>query len=397
MKESMGESLHKLMHSYRGKMREAAAQAGLSIPVSHIRSLKCIKNIKNCSARDIAERLSLDKSQVTRVLKELNCANYVKKIRSPDNHRSQLLSLTKTGDELLESLMILDQAAIKSMTQNLSEQQIENFIHIAQTMTNNLHPSPSPNEIKDPLMSRPQPRELTVIRKSSITTNMLRVTLGGENIHTIPENQTGGYVKLIFAREEQKPLIRTYTIRHQRADEIDIDFVLHEDGGPASSWAKQAQPNDTILVGGPGPKKTIEESSDWKILIGDMTALPAISVNLEELSQDAKGYALLEVMSEDDIQPLKHPAGIELKWIVNPHSGENSNVLLDQIQSLAWPQGSVSVWAACEFSGMRALRSFFKNNTNVEKENLYISSYWKLGSNEDQHKEVKRIDTEEAL
>ena len=244
-------------------------------------------------------------------------------------------------------------------------------------------------------MSRPQPRELTVIRKSHITTNMLRVTLGGENIQTIPDDQESGYVKLIFPKGDEKPLVRTYTIRNQRADEIDIDFVLHEDGGPASTWAKQTQPNDTIIVGGPGPKKLIEESTDWHILVGDMTALPAISVNLAKLPHDAKGYAILEVISEEDIQALKHPIGIQLKWVINPHPGENTNLLLDQIQSLSWLQGSVSVWVACEFSSMRMLRTFFKNDTNVEKENFYISSYWKLGNNEDQHKEVKRVDSEE--
>jgi NADPH-dependent ferric siderophore reductase len=243
-------------------------------------------------------------------------------------------------------------------------------------------------------MSRPQPRELTVIRTTHITTNMLRVTLGGENIQTIPEDQESGYVKLIFPRGEQKPLVRTYTIRNQRVDEIDIDFVLHEDGGPASTWAKQTQPNDTIFVGGPGPKKLIDESTDWQILVGDMTALPAISVNLEKLPQDAKGYAILEVISEEDIQPLKHPSGIELKWLINPHPGENNKILLEQVQVLPWPDGSVSVWAACEFGSMKSLRNFFKNEKQVEKDNLYISSYWKLGSNEDQHKEVKRMDAE---
>jgi NADPH-dependent ferric siderophore reductase len=249
-------------------------------------------------------------------------------------------------------------------------------------------------KVKELKMSRPQPRELTVIRKSHVTTNMLRVTLGGENIQTIPEDQESGYVKLIFPRGDQKPLVRTYTIRNQRADEIDIDFVLHEDGGPASTWAKQTQPNDIILVGGPGPKKLIEESTDWQILVGDMTALPAISVNLAKLPQDAKGYAILEVISEEDIQPLKHPSGIELKWVINPHPGENPNLLLGQIQSLSGLEGSISVWVACEFSSMKTLRSFFKNELKIEKENFYISSYWKLGSNEDQHKEVKRIDTE---
>jgi NADPH-dependent ferric siderophore reductase len=44
---------------------------------------------------------------------------------------------------------------------------------------------------------------------------------------------------------------------------------------------------------------------------------------------------------------------------------------------------------------MKALRDFFKKEKNISKENLYISSYWKLGINEDEHKIEKRNDAEE--
>lgn len=141
MKEKIAESLHQLVHSYRHHMREEASRSGISIPVSHIRSLKCIHRIQNCHAKDIAERLSLDKSQITRVLKELVSLGYVKKVRNPDNHRSQLLSLTESGDALLNKLMALDQLAVEKMTRHLTEQQIVDFIYIAEMMTNNPYPS----------------------------------------------------------------------------------------------------------------------------------------------------------------------------------------------------------------------------------------------------------------
>jgi len=224
---------------------------------------------------------------------------------------------------------------------------------------------------------------------------MLRVTLGGENMNTMPENQESGYVKLIFPSESGR-LMRTYTIRKQRADEIDIDFMLHDDSGPASSWAKNAKAGDRILIGGPGPKKMIEESAQWQLLIGDMTALPAISVNLETLPADAKGYVVIEVVSEADIQTLKHPAGIEIKWVINAQPGSNEQALLEEVKALEWLSDDVSIWAACEFSSIKALRRFFKEEKKVEKSNLYISSYWKQGSNEDQHKAVKRAEAEVA-
>ncbi|QUX95882.1 NADPH-dependent ferric siderophore reductase [Marinomonas sp. CT5] len=244
-------------------------------------------------------------------------------------------------------------------------------------------------------MSKLQPRELTVIRKTNITKNMLRITLGGMNIHTIPDDQESAYVKLIFPSKDQKPLMRTYTIRHQRKDEIDIDFVLHKDGGPASSWALHSQPNDTILVGGPGPKKQIDKSAEWMLFVGDMTALPAISVSLEKLPQNSKGYAVLEVISGEDIQPLKHPDGIDIKWIINAQPGEKDSLLLEHVKSLNLPEDNISAWVACEFSSMKSLRSYLKNELRIKKENLYISSYWKHGNNEDQHKKVKQIDAEE--
>ncbi|WOD07301.1 siderophore-interacting protein [Marinomonas sp. GJ51-6] len=141
----------------------------------------------------------------------------------------------------------------------------------------------------------------------------------------------------------------------------------------------------------------IAQPADWHLLVGDMTALPAISVNLEQLPANAKGYAVIEVVSADDILDLKHPEGVEMKWIINTHPGEDSASLLDEVKSLPWLDGKVSAWVACEFSSMKLLRQFFKKEKMLSNDCLYISSYWKLGSNEDQHKVVKRNDAEEDM
>ncbi|MCB5161897.1 siderophore-interacting protein [Marinomonas algarum] len=246
-------------------------------------------------------------------------------------------------------------------------------------------------------MNRPNTRELTVIKSAHVTPHLFRVTLGGENIKSLPAGQESSHIKLIFPQETQRPIMRTYTIRHQRLDEIDIDFVLHENPGPASTWAQNVKPNEPILIAGPGPTKKIYTESDWYLLIGDMTALPAISVNLETLPENATGYAIIEVLSEEDIQTIAHPVGMEIKWIINPHPGENAETLLEQVKALTWYPGTVSVWAACEFSSMKQLRSFFKNDKGVDRDRLYIASYWKLGNNEDQHKAHKRMDSVNAV
>ncbi|MFK7828705.1 MAG: siderophore-interacting protein [Congregibacter sp.] len=243
-------------------------------------------------------------------------------------------------------------------------------------------------------MSRPAPRALTVLGSNYVTPNMFRVTLGGTGLGDFPKNQESAYVKIILAQPDNAPsLTRTYTISAQRDDEIDLDFVLHAGTSPATSWALAAQRGDQILVGGPGPKKLINREADWFFLVGDMTALPAITINLASLGENAQGYAVIQVKEESDIQPMQCPAGIALHWVIKRDPDSNDSSLLEQIKELPWLPGEVAVWAACEFHSMRMLRKYFKFERQISKDKLYVSSYWKIGSTEDQHKIAKQNDT----
>ncbi|MEZ7502425.1 siderophore-interacting protein [Psychrobacter sp. Arc29] len=246
-------------------------------------------------------------------------------------------------------------------------------------------------------MAKPTPRLLDVIGSKYLTPNMCRVTLGGAGLIDFPVDQESAYIKLMFPQgEDARPLVRTYTVSVQRDDEIDVDFALHEAAGPASTWARNAQAGDQVLVGGPGPKKLINNDADWFLLVGDMTALPAITVNLAQLPADARGYAVLEVTTEADQQSLKKPDNVEIHWVVNNHPNADSSPLLDGVKSLTWLEGQPAVWAACEFHSMRVLRQYFKVERDVPKTHLYVSSYWKVDSTEDQHKVVKRDDAQTA-
>ncbi|GAA0800703.1 siderophore-interacting protein [Psychrobacter piscatorii] len=246
-------------------------------------------------------------------------------------------------------------------------------------------------------MAKPTPRLLDVIGSKYLTPNMCRVTLGGAGLNDFPIDQESAYIKLMFPQgEDARPLVRTYTVSVQRDDEIDVDFALHEAEGPASMWARNAQVGDQVLVGGPGPKKLINNDADWFLLVGDMTALPAITVNLAQLPADARGHAVLEVTTEADQQSLKKPDNVEIHWVVNNHPNADNSPLLDCVKSLTWLEGQPAVWTACEFHSMRVLRQYFKVERDVPKTHLYVSSYWKVDSTEDQHKVVKRDDAQTA-
>ena len=242
-------------------------------------------------------------------------------------------------------------------------------------------------------------RTLSVFAISDVTPRYRRITLQGDQLQDFPTNQSGGYVKLIYSAEGQpSPLMRTYTVRNTRIDqlEIDVDFVLHEHGGPASKWAENAVLGQTINLAGPGPKTLVDPNADWFLLAGDMTALPAISVNLEQLPNHANGIVIIEVVSADDIQTLEKPDNVAIEWIVNPHPGKNPEQLVDAVRDVKWQSGTPGIWVACEFKAMKLLRKYFLKEKGLSRKSFYISSYWKHGISEDEHKLVKKTDAEAA-
>lgn len=256
---------------------------------------------------------------------------------------------------------------------------------------------------------KPSPRVLTVINSIQLTENMQRITFKAEDLSDFDMETEGGYIKLLFndngetdlsgITEGTRPTMRTYTVRNLRKEqnELDVDFVRHhhantvisaETGGFASAWSQNAVNGDTISIAGPGSIKGLNHHADWFFLVADMTALPALSAKLEALPVTAVGYAVIEINHQSDKQTLTKPQGIELVWVIKSDEKE----LTATVRAQEWKVGLVSVWSACEFNQMRQLRTYFRNEKEVDKDDLYISSYWKEGSTEDGHKVAKHED-----
>jgi NADPH-dependent ferric siderophore reductase len=247
-------------------------------------------------------------------------------------------------------------------------------------------------------MSNDLPYRLVISQSQRLTPNMQRISLQGQDLVEFPRGYEGGYVKLLFPLTEDKVIMRTYTVRkfNPVTLELDIDLVLHgeldKSSGPASTWAAQAKLGDVMEMFGPGKVKAANFEADWFLFAGDMTALPAISCQLEQLPANSKGYAIIEVTSEQDQQSLQKPERLDILWLINPQPDKENTLLSDAVKTLPWLSGSPSIWAACEFSNMRLLRAYFKKEKQVSRDQLYISSYWKMGQSEDKHKVIKKQD-----
>lgn len=159
-------------------------------------------------------------------------------------------------------------------------------------------------------------------------------------------------------------VMRTYTIR--RADpsrhEVTIDFVIHDDPGPAGSFAMRARPGDEAAIVGPvaaSPDSAIGIDfhpgyADRLLLVGDETAVPAVGAILGSLLRDGWegiGVALLEVPTSEDAVALPEVPGIRVDWGFRggPSPGSSSQRALAGVSS-----GDASPADICHGDTLRA-------------------------------------------
>jgi NADPH-dependent ferric siderophore reductase len=222
--------------------------------------------------------------------------------------------------------------------------------------------------------------------------------------------------------EEHRNPFRTYTVRAVRRAqrEVDVDFVLHGETGPASAWAAHVQPGDPVLIVGPDERSPGRALGiDWRpgevrtvLLAGDETAAPAICSILESLPADARGCAIIEVPSAADALPVAAPAGVTVRW--HPRGGGipqggalipavrdwtvrhaqavRSGGVVDPLEDIdidremLWDvpdglsvDGALYAWIAGEASVIKTLRRFLVGEAGVDRRSVAFMGYWRQG------------------
>lgn len=259
-----------------------------------------------------------------------------------------------------------------------------------------IHPDRLPRRVRHELRFR----KLQVQSVERVTPHLIRVTLGGDELTGFASPGFDDHAKIFFpdATTGQltlptigpdgpqwpgpKPMMRDYTPRRHdaAAGTLEIDFALH-DAGPATQWAESAKPGDILGVGGPRGSFIIPTAFDWHLLIGDDTALPAISRRLAELPAGSRAVVLMEVDGKADEIPLESAALVELHWVhrAGAEPGEGTP-LLDALRALTLPHGDFHAWVACESSAAKSLRAHLVGGRGANPKWTRASGYWRRGA-----------------
>ncbi|HEY0260133.1 MAG TPA: siderophore-interacting protein [Lacisediminihabitans sp.] len=243
-------------------------------------------------------------------------------------------------------------------------------------------------------------------------------------------SSAGWYAAWCALSAEERPPMRTYTVRRRWTTDdrvfLDVDFVLHGAGGPASRWAGSVAVGDRVKIIGPdapagGPWGSVAwnppEGARRYLLAGDETAAPAIAAVLESLPPGTTTRAFIEVPAADDILPIATAEGTRVTWL--PRAGHTLHgallaaairaaipaaALADAADSTETGEGTIwevpgldpatgarlpttastgtYVWLAGESGLIRELRRHLVGTAGIDRGSVAFMGYWRLGAAE---------------
>ncbi|MGF0237199.1 siderophore-interacting protein [Rhodococcus sp. IEGM1300] len=282
-------------------------------------------------------------------------------------------------------------------------------------------------------------------RKTTLSPHLMRVTLAGPMVTEMATWAPDQRVKLFFPAQDgspatlahdegwyaryrsmpvaNRPAMRTYTIRHLRAEqgEVDIDFVLHGETGPASRWAIHATAGEPIQIVAPDRQFSAQDAGgfEWKppqqlkhlLLVADATALPAALGILEEMAVHAMPpvtQAFFEVDSLADALPVPDWPGLSVEWLIRDHAITTAagSLMVEAVRRANLPSFALETpgaadlaevnvdedilwetstpradgfygWVAGETVAVMSLRKHLINERGIARESLNLMGYWR--------------------
>ena len=197
---------------------------------------------------------------------------------------------------------------------------------------------------------------------------------------------------------DERHLARTYTTGSARPDEceLDIDFFIHHPTGPASIWATSAVAGDRILVSGPDARANDRRHGiQWRpaeqpaavLLLGDETAIPALTGIVASLPADTRGSIVVEADDIDACPAIERvPSGVNVQYLAREGRRAGDTLAAAAGSWAASDAGAARAadaafagWIAAESSAIPRIRRVIAD-VGVPRELVHSQGYWNLGA-----------------
>jgi NADPH-dependent ferric siderophore reductase len=171
---------------------------------------------------------------------------------------------------------------------------------------------------------------------------------------------------------------RNYSVRHHDGDRIDLDVILHARGA-RTTWASASGPGDRVGLDHARSWYRPEPTTDWQLLVTDLSGLPATARVIEELRGGIPVTAIVEVADLEDLDYLLPHPDVTVVSSIGSGNGHAPSRLAQLVRELTLPGGRGYCWFAGEAAESRAVRKYFRGR-GWTVEQLDLTGYWRFDS-----------------
>ncbi len=218
------------------------------------------------------------------------------------------------------------------------------------------------------MSTRAQRYDAVVLSRARISPHLLRLTL------SVPGLESTGiadeWVGLVVPGQFQ---VRYYTVRSLHDDHLVLDVVVHEQG-LVTEWATGDCEGDRVAITSPQGSFEPTEDPAWLMLVGDLTAMPAMARIAEGLQGRAPRRVRIWAEVADDLTGYL-PDGVDVTWIRPPAEGQSR--LAEVVEGIDWPEGEGYFWMAGESAQMRAIRKHLMRERRLPSTAYDVMGYWR--------------------
>ncbi len=215
------------------------------------------------------------------------------------------------------------------------------------------------------MTARARTFDAVVAGRAQLSPHLVRLTLRGlEGFEStgIPDEWVG----LVVPGQFQS---RYYTVRHQAPGEMVLDVVVHE-VGLVTEWARRDCVGDAVTITEPKGSYALPPGAGWLLLVGDLTAMPAMARIAEQADMPTRVWAEVP----DDL-PDYLPGGLDVTWLSPP--AEGASALAEVVEAIDWPEGDGYFWMAGESAQMRAIRKHLMRERRLPASAYDVMGYWR--------------------
>jgi NADPH-dependent ferric siderophore reductase len=126
------------------------------------------------------------------------------------------------------------------------------------------------------------------------------------------------------------------------------------------------------------------DDAEWLLLVGDLTALPAVARIMETVSVPVTAW--VETPDEPIRAYVDRQKSAQVSWSTPPSGVETATA--DIVTSIDWPPGSGYFWMAGESAQMRAIRKHLMRERQLPTSAYDVMGYWRGGGQQRQPRAV---------